>query len=203
MREIVYYVASSVDGFIAHPDGSFGGFPWDDGFGAELRARFPETFPAHFGGPSEPGEANQTFDTVLMGRRSYQVGLQVGITSPYPSLAQYVFSRTLSGVEDPRVTITREDPVQVARGLKEQPGKGIWLCGGGDLASTLFAAGLVDRLILKLNPVVFGEGIPLLGRANAQRALTLTASEFFPSGHALLDYRVGEPPVIAGAAAGD
>ena len=47
MRRVTYYVAASVDGFIAHPDGSFGGFPWDDEFGAALLELFPETFPAH------------------------------------------------------------------------------------------------------------------------------------------------------------
>ena len=190
MREIVYYVASTVDGFIAHQDGSFAGFPWDDAFGAELRARFPETFPAHLGGPAGPGEANQVFDTVLMGRRTYEVGLREGITDPYPSLTQYVFSRTLERSPNSQVTVTDEDPVAVARVLKEQSGKGIWLCGGAELASTLFAAGLVDRLIVKLNPVVFGAGIPLLGHARAQRALTLSGSQVYPSGHALLDYRI-------------
>lgn len=190
MREIIYYVASTVDGFIAHQDGSFTGFPWDDRFGAELRARFPETFPAHLGGPAGRGEANRSFDAVLMGRRTYEVGLRERITNPYPSLAQYVFSRTLERSPDPQVTVTDEDPVDVARVLKAQPGKAIWLCGGGELASTLFAAGLVDRLILKLNPVVFGAGIPLLGSASAQRVLTLSESQVYPSGHALLYYRV-------------
>lgn len=193
MREIVYYVAASVDGFIAHQDGSFAGFPWDDGFGDELRARFPETFPAHLGGATGPPEANRSFDTVLMGRRTYEVGLREGITNPYPSLVQYVFSRTLKGSPDSQVTVTDENAVSVARLLKEQPGKGIWLCGGAELASTLFAAGLVDRLIVKLNPVVFGAGIPLLGHASAQRALTLTASQIYPSGHALLHYQLVQP----------
>jgi dihydrofolate reductase len=190
MREIVYYVASTVDGFIAHLDGSFGGFPWDDGFGAELRARFPETFPAHLGGPSAP-EATHSFDAVLMGRKTYEVGLRESITNPYPSLASYVFSRTLAGSPDPNVTLTSEHPVAVARDLKARPGKAIWLCGGADLASALFSAGLVDRLIVKLNPVVLGAGIPLLGRETARRALTLTESQVYPSGHALLHYRVG------------
>lgn len=190
MREIVYYVASTLDGFIAHQDGSFTGFPWDDGFGADLRARFPETFPVHLGGPTGPGDANQLFDTVLMGRRTYEVALREGITSPYPSLAQYVFSRTLARSPDPHVTVTDEDPVTLATALKEQSGRAIWLCGGATLASALFTAGLVDRLIVKLNPVVFGAGIPLLGSASAQRALTLTESQVYPSGHALLDYHV-------------
>ena len=190
MREIIYYVASTVDGFIAHPDGSFTGFPWDDGFGAELRARFPETFPAHLGGPAARGEANRSFDTVLMGRRTYEVGLSEGITNPYPSLTQYVFSRTLQRSPDPQVTVTDEDPVVVSRELKAQRGQAIWLCGGAELASTLFAAGLVDRLIVKLNPVVFGTGIPLLGSASASRMLTLSESQVYPSGHALLNYQV-------------
>ena len=190
MREIVYYVAATVDGFIARSDGSYAGFPWDDGFGAALRARFPETFPEHVGGPSGP-DANHAFDAVLMGRKTYEVGLVDGYTNPYPSLASYVFSRSLERNPHPNVTLTRDDPVAVARELKSQAGKAIWLCGGAELASALFSAGLVERLIVKLNPVVFGAGIPLLGRETARRPLTLTESQVYPSGHALLHYRVG------------
>lgn len=190
MREIIYYVASTVDGFIAQEDGSYTGFRWDDDFGATLRARFPETFPAHAGGPTA-FDAGQMFDAVLMGRRTYDVGLREGITNPYPTLASVVFSRTLTDSADPNVTITDEDPVAVARALKQQPGRAIWLCGGSKLASTLFEAGLVGRLIVKLNPVVFGAGIPLLRCAMAPRALTLHDSDVHPSGHALLYYLVG------------
>ena len=82
MRDLVYYIATSLDGFIAREDGSLGDFPWDPDFGAHILATFPETFPAHL----RPGEVhrsgNKRFDAVLMGRKTYEVGLREGITSP-------------------------------------------------------------------------------------------------------------------------
>ncbi len=84
MRELVYYIASTLDGFIAHVDGSFDGFPWDDEYGTDLFASFPETIPAHLQGAKGAPDDNKWFDTVLMGRKTYEVGLREGITNPYP-----------------------------------------------------------------------------------------------------------------------
>jgi dihydrofolate reductase len=104
---------------------------------------------------------NQWFDTVLMGRKTYDVGFKAGVTNPYPHLQQYLFSKSLKVSPDEQVTLVLEDTVQFVEQLKQLPGKGIWLCGGANLASSLFAAGLIDRLILKVNPFLMGEGIPL------------------------------------------
>ncbi len=189
MRELIYYVASSLDGYIAHEDGSFGGFPWDDAYGADLFATFPETVPVHARGPATRAE-NKRFDAVLMGRKTYEVGLKVGITSPYPTLDQYVFSRSMKERPDEHVTVVNADTVEVVKALKEESGKAIWLCGGAELAATLFEAGLVDRMIVKLNPVLFGSGIPLYSGPISQRLLELTDSKVYDSGHVVLNYRV-------------
>jgi dihydrofolate reductase len=190
VRDLVYYVASTLDGFIAEEDGSFHRFPWDDDFGAELLATFPETFPAHLRGAGSTPAENRWFDAVLMGRNTYEVGLREGITSPYPTLKQYVFSRTMGRSPDPEVTLISTDSIAAVRALKQEPGRAIWLCGGAQLAATLFGAGLVDRLIVKLNPVVFGTGIPLFGEGIEPTALTLTDSNTYPSGHLVLHYAV-------------
>lgn len=189
MRDVVYYVAASLDGFIAHEDGSFGGFPWDERYAADLMASFPETFPAHIRGSA--GGENKWFDVVIMGRKTYEVGLKEGITSPYPTLAQYVFSRTMNESPDENVTLVSDGAVETVRRLKDAAGKAIWLCGGAELASELFGAGLVDRLIIKLNPVVFGGGIPLVAPPVSTTALTLTDSKRYESGHIILFYEVG------------
>lgn len=199
MRKLVYYVASSLDGFIAHDDGSFSGFPWDPDYGAALLKRFPETFPVHHRPPASLAQGNRRFDTVLMGRKTYEVGLREGVRSPYPTLGQYLVSRSLRASPDEAVRLVREDAIGVVGELKQEPGKGIWLCGGSELATALFGAGLVDELIVKLNPVVFGSGIPLLGMHGGPTPLRLSESEVFPSGHAVLHYEVagrdrGAPP---------
>ncbi len=190
MRKLIYFVASTLDGFIAHPDGSFDGFRWDAEYLSALLESFPETFPAHLrpGVPTRTG--NRWFDAVLMGRKTYEVGLREGLASPYPTLDQYVFSRTMPETPHQDVALVRDDVRDVVPALKRQDGKAIWLCGGAELAASLFAAALVDELIVKVNPVMFGSGIPLLGPSIESTALALTESVLYPSGHIRLHYSV-------------
>ncbi len=190
MKSLIYYVAASLDGFIAHPDGSFAGFPWDEAYGAELMTRFPETFPAPFRSATASAAENQLFDTVLMGRKTYEVGSTAGLTSPYPTLRQCVVSRSLSQRPDPAVEVIADRIVEAVRALKAGTGKSIWLCGGGELASTLHEAGLIDELIIKLNPVLFGAGIPLFARETPPVRLSLLDHTAYDSGHMLLHYAV-------------
>lgn len=189
-RSIVYYVATTLDGFIAREDGSFAEFPWDDAFGADLLEAYPETFPTPFHGRQLSAADNNRFDAVLMGRKTYEVGLRGGLTSPYPSLQQFVFSTTLTESPDPAVTLVRQDAPAFVADLKQSPGRDVWLCGGGSLASTLYEAGLVDEVIVKLNPIVFGSGIPLLGGRVSAPGLTLREHRIYESGHAVLSYSV-------------
>ena len=189
MRQLVYYIAGSLDGFIAREDGSFDDFPWDDEFVAHLMESYPETLPAPMR-PDARREENRRFDTVLMGRHTYQVGLDSGLTSPYPTLDQFVLSTTLGTSPDPDVEVVSRDGVDFVERLKALPGKDVWICGGSSLATPLYHAGLIDRVILKLNPVVFGAGIPLFRERLANRPLVLESMERFPSGHVILDYAV-------------
>ena len=89
-----------------------------------------------------------------------------------PAIDTVVFSRTLAPVTRPGLRITSDDPVAVVTALKAEPGKDIWLYGGGDLFRTLLAAGLVDTVELAVIPVLLGDGIPLLppGRLDHPRA---------------------------------
>ena len=189
MRSLVYFVATSLDGFIAAEDGSFDGFPWDDDYGAELLAEFPETLPAHIRGPALRSD-NRWFDAVIMGRATYEVGLPIGLTSPYPTLDQYVFSTTMEESPHPDVTVVSDAAANFVSELKKEPGKSIWLCGGAKLAGALLSAKLVDEVIAKVNPVVFGRGIPLFGGVSGPRPLILTDTKAFPSGHLRLHYQV-------------
>ena len=71
-----------------------------------------------------------------------------------------------------------------------QDGSSIWICGGSELASSLLTAGLVDEVIIKLNPILFGAGIPLFSNALRPTGLELLENHVYPSGHILLRYRV-------------
>lgn len=190
MRNLVYYVACSVDGFIAHTDGSHDGFSQDQDYFANLFAAFPETVPTHLREIMGVHGENQWFDTVLMGRKTYEVGLKEGVTSPYSHLRQYLFSRSMSESPDANVELVSDQAIEVVQQLKAEDGKDIWLCGGANLASTLFANQLIDQLILKVNPFLMGAGIPLFADLIPQTALDLTNSKIYPNGVLLLYYSV-------------
>jgi dihydrofolate reductase len=180
VRELVYYVAASLDGYIAGPDGQFDAFPVTGDHIAFQAAAYADTLPTaaaeHLGVP----QTRSRFATVLMGWNTYAVGLDQGVDSPYRHLEQIVFSRRRTGTAE-NLVVTDRDPVATVRELKEQPGADIWLCGGGELAAQL--VGEIDRLVVKRNPLLLGDGIPLFGRtAYAPVALDLVASRTFESG---------------------
>ena len=165
MRKLVYYVAVTIDGYIAGPGGEFDFYPQGDeqqaaAYAEWVNARYPETVPtAMRAAHGLSGTPNQRFDTVLMGLGSYRPALQAGLTSPYAHLRQYVVSSTLAPDTDPSVTVVGEDPLALVRDLKQEEGQDIWLCGGGLLAGALLPE--IDELIIKSYPVVAGTGIPV------------------------------------------
>jgi len=188
MRKLIYYVACTVDGFIAREDGSFDCFLMEGEHFADLIESFPETIPGHLRDALGVSAANKLFDAVLMGRATYEVGLKIGVANPYPQMKQYVFSRTMKESPDENVTLINGDAVAAVRELKEQAGRDIWLCGGGALAATLFPE--IDELILKVNPVLLGSGIPLFAGVVGGNALQLAGSKTYSNGFMLLHYRV-------------
>ncbi|MFF4220297.1 dihydrofolate reductase family protein [Streptomyces nondiastaticus] len=189
MRKLTYYVATTIDGFIASPDGGSDFFPVAEGLAAYMNARHPETVPTAFREPAGLADApNLRFDTVLMGRGTYEPALAAGITSPYAHLRQYVFSRTLTS-GDPAVEVVSDDPLPFVRKLKEQEGAGIWLCGGGRLAGALLPE--IDELIVKRYPVAIGAGIPLFSAGFHPRRFGLADCRAFGNGAAVLTYTRG------------
>ena len=164
MRTLTYYVAATLDGYIAGPDGELDFFPFEGELLDAVLADYPETMPAQARGPLGLTDVpNQRFDTVVMGRGTYEPALEAGITSPYSHLKQYVVSSTVS-VADTDVQVVT-DPVALVRELKQDEGMGIWLAGGGKLAAVLRDE--IDELVIKRNPIVLGSGISLFEGAFA------------------------------------
>lgn len=187
MRELTYYVAVTVDGFIADPDGGIDFFPVEGDHLEALFDEFPETCPAHLRDALGVDAPHRRFDAVVMGRGTYAPALDAGITNPYPHLAQYVVSRSLGGVDDPAITVVADDPLALVGDLKRQAGLGIWLCGGGVLAGELLPE--IDELILKVNPVVIGAGRPLFAGPLQPHTFSLAAVKRYESGVAVMRYR--------------
>jgi dihydrofolate reductase len=126
------------------------------------------------------------FDAVLMGKATFDLGGKLGLTSPYPQLDQYLFSRSLAHSPDPALKLVSTDAVNFVRQLKEQPGRAIWLCGGAQLAGALFE--LIDEVILKQNPVLLGQGIPLFRRELPATRLTLLERKVYEGGFQRLHF---------------
>jgi len=173
MRRLKYHVAATIDGFIAHEDHTIDGFvPGGEHVDDYLHS------------------LRTDYDVVLMGRRTYEFGFQFGITNPYPWMKQYVFSGTMERSPDSNVELVSENVVDFVRKLKDGTGKDIYLCGGANLATNLFREGLIEEILLKLNPVVFGSGIPLFLGAIKQTDLELIDSKRYANGVVFLQYRV-------------
>ncbi|GAA1540564.1 dihydrofolate reductase [Microbacterium ginsengiterrae] len=187
MRELTYYVAVTVDGYIAGPRGEFDRFLAEGDHMAPIWASYAGTAPTDLAAAAGLSVADGPFDTVLMGWNTYAVALPEH-PDPYRHLRQIVFTR---GHEAPAgadgVEFTDRDPVEVVRELKAEEGKGIWLCGGGALASAV--RGEIDRLALKRNPMLFGDGIPLFAAGDyAPADFRPTAVTPFDSGVVLEEY---------------
>lgn len=185
MRELVYYVAVSIDGFIAEPDGAFGAFPVTGDHAAVLTSDFADAVPAGFLQMLGITPPRTRFDTVIQGSASYRTALDEGVTNPYAHLDEYVATR--SRATPPEGVTYTADPVATVRELKQQDGLGIYLCGGGELAGSLLPE--IDRLILKRYPLVLGDGIRLFGNADATvRPFTFVGCRTFESGLVIEEY---------------
>jgi dihydrofolate reductase len=180
MKKLIYYVATTVDNYIAHEDGSADGFLYEGDHIQDFLDSLAD------------------YDSVLMGRNTYEYGFQLGMKPGEPAYApynlkNYIFSRSLDFESNAQVQLIKSDEVEFVRQLKQngvENGKQIWLCGGGAFAGTLLENELIDELILKVHPVIFGKGIPLFGSSTKNVGLTPYNSHTFNSGVMVHSYRI-------------
>jgi dihydrofolate reductase len=185
VRTLTYYIGTSLDGFIAGPGGEVEFYPVSQDHLEHMVEQHPEVLPTHVRvGLGVDDRPNVRFDTIVMGWDTYAPALAIGVTSPYAHLRQVVASRTRTP-EDPAVEHTT-DAVATVRALKAQEGLGIYLAGGGRLATEL--ADEIDELVVKVYPVLAGDGVRLFGGAFAPRQFTHTGSVGFDSGAVVLSY---------------
>ncbi|UNK71096.1 dihydrofolate reductase family protein [Microbacterium sp. H1-D42] len=187
MRELVYFIAVTLDGFIAGPGDQFDGFVYEGDHVAAIGEKYRGAVPTHLAESVGLATEGGPFDTVLMGWNTYSMGLP-DAPSPYRHLRQVVFTRTHAApAEAEGVEFTDRDPVEVVRELKAEEGGAIWLCGGAALAAQLVDE--IDRLALKVHPVLFGSGIPVFGaRPYAPERWHPLSTTAFTSGVTLAEY---------------
>ena len=180
MRKLVYYVGTSLDGYIAGPEHEVDFFALSEKMLTWICEQYPETLPHAFRESLGLADApNQHFDTLLMGLGTYRPALDVGITRPYPHLREVVVSSTLDA-PDPALEVVRGDVVERVRELKSQDGQDIWLCGGARLAGSLLPE--IDEIVLKRYPVVAGSGRPVVDGPFRPTAFRPTDSVAFDDG---------------------
>jgi dihydrofolate reductase len=131
------------------------------------------------------------FDTMLLGRKTFEAVLRQGGAGGMPGMRTYVFSRTLRQKDYPDVTLVAEKPKETLKGLKKKSGKDIWLMGGGSLFSSFLEIGMVDTVEVAVIPVLLGAGIPLLPSLAKQAKLKLTSNKVYEkTGIVSLEYAV-------------
>ena len=173
MRKITFGGATSLDNFLARKNDAVDWLLWSDE-GASVMAGYWKTI-----------------DTILMGRKTYEVSRRMGGGgSSSQGIATYVFSRTLKPDSDPNVTIISEDASDFVRRLKTQDGQDICLMGGGELAKGLFQSDLIDEVGFNIHPVLLGSGIQAFHQMNRQIDLQLVTARAFKNGCVLVTYRV-------------
>lgn len=176
MRVVTYGAACSLDGFIADRNA---GLDW-----------------LHFSKDVQQEIARywKTVDAVLMGRKTWEVAQTQGGggagDSVYGDVKTYVFSRTLKRIDRPGVSLISENAGEYVRQLKGQAGRGICVMGGGELARSLFEAGVIDEVGFNMHPVLLGSGVPLFRDAGRRIGLTLVTSRVIDGGCILATYRV-------------
>ena|SRR5690349_8139198 len=173
-RKVIVHIAASADGYIARADG-------------DLEWLTSRPAPAGFYGVND---FVRSIDTKVLGRKTYEASRRLG--AKLDSRNRYiVFSRQAAPGDTPSgVEFVTGDIAPFVRRLREQPGKDIWLMGGGDLIASFLDAGAIDEFVVSVVPVFIGDGIPLIARRHRRVALTLQSVDRFDDGVVQLRYQV-------------
>jgi dihydrofolate reductase len=174
MRKVIFGVANSLDNFIARKDHAVDWLLW----GPEAAAFMSKFW--------------KTIDTVLWGRKTYEVALRAGGVEAggVGNVKNFVFSKTIKKSADKNVVIVSEDAAKFIRKLKKQKGKDMCVMGGGELGKSLLEADVVDEVGFNIHPVLLGSGIPLFHPMKRQIDLELLECSPFKNGCVLVRYRV-------------
>ncbi|MFP3125605.1 dihydrofolate reductase family protein [Ectobacillus funiculus] len=178
MAKLIYHIAVTVDNFIADLDGTA-----DDSiflYEGEHVSDFIIDV--------------QQYDVVLMGAKTYEYGFQFGAKPGEPGyfkeLKHYIFSNTMQFESNDKVELVKGNAVDFIKGLKMKEDGKLWLSGGGQLAGSLIEQKLIDQLVLKVNPVMIGAGIPLFGNVNPRLHLELIDIKRYTNGVVKTTYNI-------------
>lgn len=169
LRRVRLFVASSLDGFIAGPDGALDWLFTDDDYGYDAFA--------------------EQVDTIVMGRHTYDTVAALR-EWPYVGKQVWVFTHAGEPPTDPRVTFTHDAPAEWLMARFAGDGRDVGVVGGGELIGAFLDASLVDEIEVALHPVILGHGTPLVPAGTRRHALRLVSAKPYRSGLLLLTYVV-------------
>jgi len=172
MRKVIFGGANSLDNFIARKDDAVDWLLWSK----EV--------------PQIMKEMWKTIDTVVMGRKTYEVAQRMGHGGDTSGVKTYVFSRTIKKPNKKNLFFVADDAAEFIKRLKEEEGKDICVMGGGVLAKSLFEADVIDEIGFNIHPVLLGSGIPLFHEMSRQIDLELKECKQLSSGCVLLTYKI-------------
>jgi len=173
-RKVIVHIATSADGYIARPDG-------------DLEWLTSRPAPKGFYGMNT---FMKSIDTTLLGRKTYKVSLRMGATFDSKSRT-IVFSRHAPPADLPSgVEFVNGAIDQFVSRLRAEPGKDIWLMGGGEIIASFLDEHAIDEFVISVVPVFIGDGIPLIARRHRHVPLELDSIERFEDGLVQLHYRV-------------
>lgn len=169
MRQVVIFIASSLDGFIARRNGDVDWLFTDEDYGYT--------------------EFYESIDTVLMGRKTYD---KIAEFDQYPYLAKksYVFSKSFNPNKYDSVTFVSENLVKFTQQLRLSEGKDIWLVGGSEIIKLFVKSKMIDEIIVSIHPLILGDGIPLFLNNDEQINLKLKNCINFSTGLVQLHYEI-------------
>jgi len=173
MAKIIYYVASSLDGFIC-------------GANEDI-----SSFVAQGNGVEKYLADLKKFKTVIMGRKTYEFGYKYGLKPgqpAYENMEHYIFSDTMKLDHKAENVHIKSVTIDNIASIKNSSETDIYLCGGGEFAGWLLENKLIDQLKLKLNPIIIAEGTKLFGNYNSSAKLKLISSESYDEGLQILTY---------------
>jgi dihydrofolate reductase len=173
-RKIIVYIATSVDGYIARPDGNV---DW-------LNRPRP---PGNYG----MGEFFKSIDTILWGAKTFGVGQEHGSAGGYGSkIKNYVFTHKPPKSQPKGVEFVNEPIEQFAPRLRATPGKDIWMMGGGEIIASFLDSGEIDEFLIHVIPTFIGEGVPLVAPRHRSIEMKLLSVKDYPDGVVRLHYEV-------------
>jgi dihydrofolate reductase len=174
MKKIILYIAASLDGRIAEPDG---GLEWLTGF--------PNPEKTDYGYK----DLLTSVDTVIMGGKTYRELLNMDVIWPYLNQQTYVVSHHEWSAKE-NIHFITENVIEAIFTSRNEPGKDIWLVGGGELISMLLATNLVDEIRICYIPVILGKGIPLFPDHPKASKWELMDNRAYKSGVLMVEYRI-------------